>query len=401
MRDTMRWLAVAAVVAAAGAAPAVAQDEGAVKTVTATGEGTTYDKAKEDALRKAVEQGVGVALTSRTETLDSAVAYDQIITRSEGYVKTYTEQEKGNDKLTGMWKVTLVCEVSTGRIQSDWAGIQELLAKKGKPSVVVLIRETIRGQDGATVPASTAFCAQALEQLLIRKGFTVKSVQGLQEKERRARDAAVAEQDIAKLAAYARDFGANIMIGGDMTCRFDKETRSYGDLKLRHYIATATLSSYRTDTADVMASVNVSGPASSTGDAKAQEDALKKAAAAVSDQVLKEILNAWYFEGQSGQRFEVEVTIRSDDAVKMRKADGYAERLQQLWKEKLEGVKGVTEESFNKSEDGKAAVLKLSLTATLSVQELKSAIGALETPGFTLERTGGDKSSLRYTLHIE
>ena len=191
------------------------------------------------------------------------------------------------------------------------------------------------------------------------------------------------------------------MIGGDMTCRFDKETRSYGDLKLRHYIATATLSSYRTDTADVMASVNVSGPASSTGDAKAQEDALKKAAAAVSDQVLKEILNAWYFEGQSGQRFEVEVTIRSDDAVKMRKADGYAERLQQLWKEKLEGVKGVTEESFNKSEDGKAAVLKLSLTATLSVQELKSAIGALETPGFTLERTGGDKSSLRYTLHIE
>ncbi|MCU0723989.1 MAG: hypothetical protein MUC63_10320 [Planctomycetes bacterium] len=43
-------------------------------SVEVTGSGTNRDAALDDALRKAVEKGAGVEVTSRTETLDHAVA---------------------------------------------------------------------------------------------------------------------------------------------------------------------------------------------------------------------------------------------------------------------------------------------------------------------------------------
>jgi hypothetical protein len=106
----------------AAAPAAAAQDEDAgLKTVTATGQGATKDQARDDALRKAVEKGAGVVITSRTETLDHAVAFDRIVSRSEGYVKSFTEGEVKKDAATDLWNFTITAQVATGKIKDDWA----------------------------------------------------------------------------------------------------------------------------------------------------------------------------------------------------------------------------------------------------------------------------------------
>ncbi|MHC5019272.1 MAG: hypothetical protein ACYTGX_03990, partial [Planctomycetota bacterium] len=318
----------------------------------------------------------------------------------EGYVKSFTEGEVKKDAATDLWNFTITAQVATGKIKDDWGQIQLLLKQKGNPTVMVLIRETIRNHKNESLPAATSYCAHAIEKLLLAKGFRVKSVAGLTEVERRERDAAIVEQDKSKLSAIAMRHGADIMIEGDMTCRFDRQNESYG-ITLRRYLATAGLEVRRTDTADILANVQASGVGSEPGDAQAQEKALKAAASDVSDDMLKGLLNQWYFEFQQGSRYNFTVLITADEPKKMRKAEKYSRKFKDALKGEIEGIVEVTEESYNKFE-GKAEV-KLTVVSTLNQEDLRAAIGDLETDdaGYWVEFTGGAKSSLRYTLHIE
>jgi hypothetical protein len=57
--------------------------------VTATGEGPSKDVALSAAMRRAVEQGVGVYVKSDTTVIDSALVDDKILSHSRGYVTSY------------------------------------------------------------------------------------------------------------------------------------------------------------------------------------------------------------------------------------------------------------------------------------------------------------------------
>ncbi len=390
--------ALAATLAAGTAAPARAQEPGEApetRQVTAKGEGPDERRALDDALRKAVEQGLGVVVTSRTETLDYAVAFDKIIAKSSGYVKSYTVKESKREG--GVHAVTIEAIVSTGKIQTEWADIQMLIEKKGRPTVMVLVRETIVGRDGKTEDSPTAYCAQALEELFTTKGFKVKSVKGLKEIERRERDAAVATENVAKLAQIAANYGANVMITGDMTCKFDGEVQTYG-MTLKKYLAVASLTAYATDTADTLATVRLDDSGKAAGDAKAQDMALKNAVRKVPDKVLRDILNKWYSEFQHGQDFEVEVSIVAEDPSLLKKADRVLDAFQSAV-DGLESVKDVTPGTFTKQAD--KAIAQLVVRTTLELDKLKAGIRALSPDGYSIELTGSDKNTLKYTLHIE
>lgn len=395
---TMQWtrtmgLAVAlAALAVAWGAPAAAQDPGATE-VTVTGEGGTRQQARDDALRRAVEKGAGVVITSRTETVDHAVAFDQIVAKSEGYVQSFTEGEVTQDA-SGIWRFTLTAIVAVGRIKDDWGQIQLILERKGQPTVMVLVREVVQGRAGTTLEGSSSYAATAIERLLMDKGFRVKSSAGLQEAERRERDAAVAGKDDAKLAAIAKTYGADIVIGGDLLCRFDRQTALPGDMTGYRYVSAAQLKAYRADTADMIASVDVDGIGAAPGEGEAQQKAMQQAARKVKIEVLKEILNHWYFEFQQGAVVELEVTLAGQDEAALRKADRYIRKL----KSALEGIKGVK----SVIDSGYAKPLqRLAVKSELSTDDLQGAISDLETEGWTLEFTGRRKSQLSYTLHIE
>jgi len=364
--------------------------------VEATGSGSTKAAALDDAMRKAVEKGAGVEVSSRTETLDHAVAFDRIVTRAKGYVskvEVVDESQKWD-----LWRVTIKAEVNKGQIRSDWGEVQMLLEKKGRPTVMVLVKETVFDKTGKAQEAMTDYAGSAIEQLLLSKNFQLKSARGLEEAEKRNRDAAIAKNDLDALATIARRFGANVMIIGNSTCRFGNTTQVHG-VELQHYMATASINAYNSDTCDVLLSTTMEGKGSGIGESEAISMAFRRVSEKVSDEVLKQLLNKWYFEFQHGAAVALEVAIQAGTEEAMKLAGKMAIRLQEMLKE-LEGVKDARM-TFNK--EAEKAFATFAVETKLTLEDLRNKIMALdlEGAGFSLEWLGSDKNTLRFTMQIK
>lgn len=94
-----------------------------LKTVEAKGLGVLRNDALNDALRNAISQAAGVALSSQTTVENYMVISDAIATNTQGYIKSYTilsEKQVGEN-----YEVTVKAEVTTLAIKADF----NLLAK--------------------------------------------------------------------------------------------------------------------------------------------------------------------------------------------------------------------------------------------------------------------------------
>lgn len=94
-----------------------------IKTVEAKGLGVVRNDALNDALRNAISQAAGVALSSQTTVENYMVISDAIATNTQGYIKSYTivsEKQVGDN-----YEVTVKAEVTTLAIKADF----NLLAK--------------------------------------------------------------------------------------------------------------------------------------------------------------------------------------------------------------------------------------------------------------------------------
>lgn len=94
-----------------------------IKTVEAKGLGVGRNDALQDALRNAVSQAVGVALSSQTSVENFMVISDAIATNTQGYIKSYTivsEKQNGEN-----YEVAVKADVTTTPLKADF----NLLAK--------------------------------------------------------------------------------------------------------------------------------------------------------------------------------------------------------------------------------------------------------------------------------
>lgn len=86
-------------------------------TLTVSGQGTTLDKARQSALRTAIEQAFGTFISSKTEILNDELVADQITSVSTGNIQSYeilNEAELPN----GTWAATLKAVVSVEKLTS-------------------------------------------------------------------------------------------------------------------------------------------------------------------------------------------------------------------------------------------------------------------------------------------
>ncbi|MFH0781225.1 MAG: hypothetical protein V2B20_04610 [Pseudomonadota bacterium] len=109
------------------------------KTVTAEGNGVSKQEALLQAKRAAVEQGIGVVLSSQTEVENFMLKKDKVITQSFGAVRSFTtikEEQKGDT-----WYVKISAVVSLDSITADLMALKILLISMDKPRTMVLIQE--------------------------------------------------------------------------------------------------------------------------------------------------------------------------------------------------------------------------------------------------------------------
>lgn len=101
---------------------------------------TARDHALKDALRKAVEQGVGAFVNSETKVEDFQLLSDKVYSQASDYVSSYHVIAEGRD--SGLYRVTIRARVKLGKIDKELAAIDVPPREQGRPRVMVAVKET-------------------------------------------------------------------------------------------------------------------------------------------------------------------------------------------------------------------------------------------------------------------
>lgn len=127
----------------------------------------TKKRALAEAQKAAVEQVVGVHLTSRTRVEKAITIEQRILARTEGYITRYEILKEMEDD--GFYKTRIRAWVALSQISEDLKELGLLKAPApGRPRVAVRLEEFIDGQ-----PHRQATAATALAQGLLEQGYQV------------------------------------------------------------------------------------------------------------------------------------------------------------------------------------------------------------------------------------
>ncbi|PIX39562.1 MAG: hypothetical protein COZ57_28020, partial [Armatimonadetes bacterium CG_4_8_14_3_um_filter_66_20] len=152
---------------------AAAPEPPLTKWVTAEGMGVSADKGKArdeaitDALRRAVEQGVGLYLKADTLVEDSRLVESHIYTNTEGFV---AEHQVTDEKFEAddVCRVTVRARLFLGKLKDALGGLCGDLKLTGNPRVILAVEPPAEG-DATTRAAVTG----ALRQHLVEQGLRV------------------------------------------------------------------------------------------------------------------------------------------------------------------------------------------------------------------------------------
>ncbi len=356
--------AVCALLAALVAFPAYAQQTGEggreVVLIQATGYGAHYpndlarsrEEALEAAFRDAVEQASGVFISTATETRNFELVRDEVLTRSEGFVRRYEVVREG---LGGeVYTIVIDAEVEKAAFIDDMnAALQLLYSRVGKPRVMVVVKENNAFGAGGTLDRLSV-AEKEIRKILLQQGFQFIDARTLGGQS--ILDAAVAGDTLQREAVvnFARGTEADLVILGAA------QTKSMGMIRRFHSIqANISLDVVRVDSGQVMASESLAANGVHVDEATAGMTALKKAAGIVTPMLMEQVTYLWVKERNEGARIEIVVqNISFGDLIEFRKVLGNSVR----------GVKQVTQRSYA---DG---VALLEVRARTNAESLAEAI---------------------------
>ena len=281
--------------------------------VTVTGAGVTEDDAVRDAMRKAIENGAGTFISSRSQARDFALVRDTVLARAAGFIQSRKILAK-RELPDGTWQVKLSAVVSVKGVEDTWGAVTTLLQQIGRPKIMVFLRENIAGanQDGSTVQTR-------IENVLLKSGFLLVDKAQIKAIDKRDLAAAVAADSLNKLQAIAKRFGAQIFITGTANCTAGP-IRVIGGVQLFPYQAESNIRTFRSDTAQLLSSI----PGRPTRGVdrvwrSAASKALDAQAKQVARKVRRDILRFWQdaLAGRGEVQLHVEnVTFRQYLSIK-------------------------------------------------------------------------------------
>lgn len=313
----------------------ISAQEGEGKEVIAEGSGAIDNgdtaKARRDAIkdaqRTAVEQAVGVLISSETFTKNFQVIEDKILTKSEGYAKL---KEVLEEKQVGpLYKVKISAVVYTAALKKD---LDALFAAKHFPRIMVVIPET---HIGAKVP-DPAGETEIIKHLL-EKGFKVID----QNQIKVIRDSesvhAAVNGDNSAAVLLGKKFGAEVIIIGEAFSEENPEG-SMGGLKSCR--ARVEARAINVDTAEILATDGKHAGGVDATMFAAGKKALSNAGGLLADYLIDQILSRWTKDVTKGT--SITIVIRISGEAKYKKYNELKSKL-----ESLQGAQGIDERDFD------------------------------------------------------
>jgi TolB-like protein len=337
--------------------------------------GIARDRAIRDALRKAVEQGVGTYLNSDTRVENFQLLSDRIYTQASGYVSSY--RVVGEWQEGGLYRVAVRARVKMERLQDDLGAIGLLIDEQGRPRVMVLLKELDNPDD--FLVDDKLMSQQLLETMILdafqSRGFPVVDAATVEQNLRRDQLKAILAGDDAAARALGERTGAEVVVAGTA----QRSTRT----------ATVPYSGTTTEMFKVRVSarvVNVAtgavlGAAALWREVPFSEDEARRAAAeTTSAKLISDIVNGW-------KRRRAALEIHCDNAD--------FTRVQKLRSELLAKVRGVRVVVM-RDLIGSQALLEV--TAETSPQEIMDDLTAKKLAvGFDVLGLVNNRINIRFT----
>ncbi len=138
---TLKWSVSSLLLAMAAfaAEPVVTKEATGEAAIISGDEQKAFEKAKDAALRLAVEQVAGVQIDADSATVNSVLVRDAVYANTTGYVKKYDVVSKKKEK--SVMIVTVRADIGTAELDKDISAAKALIKRFGRPSIIFLIQE--------------------------------------------------------------------------------------------------------------------------------------------------------------------------------------------------------------------------------------------------------------------
>jgi hypothetical protein len=359
------------------AATAVAAEE-AVKTTEASGQAAVAGDplaakaaARDDALRTCVQQVATTIVTAATETDQARLLSDKIYAHSTGYVRSFKVLEDKQDGNT--WVTRLRCEVSEARLDEDLLAFGIAYRRAGMPRIMTLVAEQAINASqasgwwqGGGNSADLRVVENAFMDRMEKSGFTFIDPEVLSGKA--TLEAIGADPNVQKAREIGRLAGAEVVIIGRAIAK------PLGEMAIDNgtfYSAVANVSAraVRTDTGEVIAATEFTGPAGKGFEqATAGRGALSAAGRQLASELFAKIGRVWTRE-QSGSK-RVSLVVRGVEDY------GRLTAFKSVLASSVKGVKDVQQRSM---EDGRA---ELDVTLAGTSDGLAADLAGRKYPGY-------------------
>lgn len=328
------------------------------------------DQAIDDALRKAVEQGVGAYIDAETRVSNFQLISDNIYSRTHGYVSSYRiidESREGD-----LYRVVIRAVVRTDDIEDDLAAIGILLARQGRPRIMAVIREL--SDPGQLEDVSSLMGASMFETAVLdhfrEKGFPVVDAATVQEILEKEQLRLILQGDDRTAALLGLEAGAEIIISGTAMHREHSRVIAGSPREVHEYQVSTRAVNTRTGSMLAGSAVTVELPFS-------ENQARARAADSTSAYLESAILDGWL----SNENTTVIVATNAD-----------FQKVQKLRSDIRIGIRGVTDVVTRDLAGSRATIEVVSETSSAEVLEGLSSLGA----GFTVTGFSGNRVEIEF-----
>jgi hypothetical protein len=293
------------------------------------------DEAINDALRKAVEQGVGAFVTAQLTVAQQRLVDERIFTESHGYIQTYRVVREGSRG--GLYEVMVSALVKMGKLSDDLTSIGLLIRKKENPRVMVVVysREAVTAPLGVEVQGNQNVENQ-IEKAFLDKGFQL--VDAGQASRKRELEGLLLQGDPTRAGKMAGDLGAEILVEAEVRRTFVDMRQVYGQM-VRFFSNEVRMKAVETDTARVIYSGSQTRPPSGAG----VFFPLEEATAELIREMTAGILDQWRRDVFEAGTYQLEVSGISFEGLS-------------VFKEGMMGIRGVTDLRVRGFQSGHASM---------------------------------------------
>lgn len=339
-----------------------------VETVTGEGMGMTKDAALTAAKRDAVEKGLGVVVASETLVENFVVAQDRIISKANGFIKTYQElsSSQGPD---GLWTLRISAVVTDilDELVKDQLAMDLLLSWVRHPRFMIVLDETNIDDPNSSVAATE------IGRILAAKGFDIVSPQQSDALRKRNVDLASLQGNAGLAAGLAAEFGAEYLILGQAIATAEPIIYQGKALSRKTGQANITAQVVRADNAQIIAQETFHGKSTHIDAHTAGTSALKKAGNKLAEYLMMETVKRWSTEQSNARNITIKISGLSYQG---RRA------MINFLSNDVNGVKGVDQRSFA------AGVVTLAVKFGGSNEDLGFQLDGKDLGNFIISITG-------------